>query len=52
MARVRRLGEFDLIARYFAPLAAGFAGAGGLRSDNAFLPATPGTIWWSRRTPS
>ena len=31
MARVRRLGEFDLIARYFAPLAAGFAGAGGLR---------------------
>jgi thiamine-monophosphate kinase len=39
MAGVRRLGEFDLIARYFAPLAAGFAGAGGLRSDNAFLPA-------------
>ena len=39
MARVRRLGEFDLIARYFAPLATGFAGAGGLRSDNAFLPA-------------
>jgi thiamine-monophosphate kinase len=39
MGRVRRLGEFDLIARYFAPLAAGFAGAGRLRSDNAFLPA-------------
>jgi thiamine-monophosphate kinase len=39
MVRVRRLGEFDLIARYFAPLATGFAGAGGLRSDNAFLPA-------------
>jgi thiamine-monophosphate kinase len=39
MARARRLGEFDLIARYFAPLAAGFAGAGRLRSDNAFLPA-------------
>lgn len=39
MARARRLGEFDLIARYFAPLASSFAGAGGLRSDNAFLPA-------------
>lgn len=39
MARGRRLGEFDLIARYFAPLARDFAGAGGLRSDNAFLPA-------------
>jgi thiamine-monophosphate kinase len=33
----RRIGEFELIARYFAPLARGFAGAGGLRSDNAFL---------------
>lgn len=32
-----RPGEFELIARYFAPLAEGFAGAGGLRSDNAFL---------------
>jgi thiamine-monophosphate kinase len=39
MARARRLGEFDLIARYFAPLTSSFAGAGGLRSDNAFLPA-------------
>jgi thiamine-monophosphate kinase len=33
----RRIGEFELIARYFAPLARGFAGAGGLKSDNAFL---------------
>src|SRR5262245_56413303 len=39
MARARRIGEFELIARYFAPLARGFAGAGGLLSDNAFLPA-------------
>ncbi|CAN5402766.1 thiamine-phosphate kinase [soil metagenome] len=35
----RRIGEFELIARYFAPLAEGFAGAGGLQSDNAFLAA-------------
>jgi thiamine-monophosphate kinase len=35
----RRIGEFELIARYFAPLAKGFAGAGGLKSDNAFLAA-------------
>ncbi len=35
----RRIGEFELIARYFAPLAREFAGAGGLRSDNAFLAA-------------
>lgn len=40
MAR-RRIGEFELIARYFAPLAKGFAGARGLESDNAFLPADP-----------
>src|SRR5436190_7106766 len=33
----RRIGEFELIARYFAPLARGFSGAGGLKSDNAFL---------------
>ena len=39
MARVRRVGEFELIARYFAPLAREFEGAGGLQSDNAFLPA-------------
>jgi len=40
MAR-RRIGEFELIARYFAPLARGFAGARGLESDNAFLAADP-----------
>jgi thiamine-monophosphate kinase len=39
MAHRRRIGEFELIARYFAPLASGFRGAGGLQSDNAFLPA-------------
>jgi len=37
----RRIGEFELIARYFAPLAKGFSGAGGLKSDNAFLAADP-----------
>lgn len=37
----RRIGEFELIARYFAPLARSFEGAGGLRSDNALLPADP-----------
>jgi thiamine-monophosphate kinase len=37
--RSRRSSEFELIARYFAPLARGFAGAGNLRSDNAFLAA-------------
>lgn len=41
MARRRRIGEFELIARYFAPLARGFGGAGNLKSDNAFLPADP-----------
>jgi thiamine-monophosphate kinase len=39
VARARRVGEFELIARYFAPLARDFEGAGGLQSDNAFLPA-------------
>jgi thiamine-monophosphate kinase len=39
MARASRIGEFELIARYFAPLARSFAGAGDLKSDNAFLPA-------------
>jgi len=39
VARARRVGEFELIARYFAPLARAFEGAGGLQSDNAFLPA-------------
>ncbi len=37
MARTKRSGEFELIARYFAPLAKGFRGARGLKSDNAFL---------------
>src|SRR5438045_5602233 len=41
MARTRRIGEFELIARYFAPLARGFAGAGNLESDNAFIAADP-----------
>jgi thiamine-monophosphate kinase len=41
MPRGQRIGEFELIARYFAPLARGFAGSGGLKSDNAFLPADP-----------
>lgn len=41
MAPRRRIGEFELIARYFAPLARGFSGAGGLKSDNAFLSADP-----------
>lgn len=39
MARPGRIGEFELIARYFAPLARGFSGAGGLQSDNAFVAA-------------
>jgi thiamine-monophosphate kinase len=39
MAPRRQIGEFELIARYFAPLARTFAGAGGLESDNAYLPA-------------
>lgn len=39
MTRARRIGEFELIARYFAPLARDFEGAGGLQSDNAYLPA-------------
>lgn len=41
MSRRQRIGEFELIARYFAPLARGFKGAGGLKSDNAFLAADP-----------
>lgn len=35
--------EFDLIARYFAPLAAGRAGAAGLTDDAAFLEIDPGS---------
>src|SRR5438128_404197 len=33
----RRLGEFELIAKYFAPLAAGSPAALGLSDDAAFL---------------
>jgi len=36
------LGEFDLIDRYFAPLAAGAPGAFGLRNDAALLDPAPG----------
>jgi thiamine-monophosphate kinase len=35
-------GEFELIARYFAPLARGFAGARGLRDDAALIAPAPG----------
>ncbi|MBR2817839.1 MAG: thiamine-phosphate kinase [Reyranella sp.] len=41
MAPRRRIGEFELIARYFAPLARDFPGAGGLKSDNAVFSADP-----------
>ena len=35
-------GEFELIARYFAPLAAGFPGAFGLLDDAAVIAPLPG----------
>ncbi len=35
-------GEFELIARYFAPLAAGFPGAHGLLDDAAVIAPVPG----------
>jgi thiamine-monophosphate kinase len=35
-------GEFELIARYFAPLAKGFPGAYGLRDDAAVIAPPPG----------
>jgi thiamine-monophosphate kinase len=35
-------GEFDLIARYFAPIAAAFPGALGLKDDVALLDLAPG----------
>ena len=38
----RRPGEFALIARYFAPLAAGFEGAWGLRDDAAVIAPAAG----------
>ncbi len=37
-----RPGEFDLIARYFAPLAARFPGAAGLKNDVAVISVPPG----------
>lgn len=38
----QRAGEFDLIERYFAPLAGGAAGTFGLHNDAAVLPLAPG----------
>lgn len=38
----RRPGEFELIAKYFAPLAAGAPGAVGLTDDAAFVGLRPG----------
>jgi thiamine-monophosphate kinase len=38
----RRPGEFELIERYFAPLAARAEGAFGLHNDAAVLPLAPG----------
>jgi len=43
MAGARPPSEFDLIARCFAPLAAGFPGALGLLDDAALLDPAPGT---------
>lgn len=42
MARGKRSGEFERIARYFAPLAADVPGAHGLRDDCAFLELPEG----------
>jgi len=42
MARSKRSGEFERIARYFAPLAADVPGALGLRDDCAFLELPEG----------
>jgi thiamine-monophosphate kinase len=44
VARRPKSGEFDLIARYFAPLSAGQPGALGLRDDAALLPPSPGAV--------
>ena len=44
MTRVaKQSGEFDRIARYFAPLAASDAGAFGLTDDAAVITPAPGT---------
>jgi thiamine-monophosphate kinase len=42
MAGKRLPGEFELIARYFAPLSEGFEGAYGLRDDVAVMTPGPG----------
>ncbi|MDZ4734998.1 MAG: thiamine-phosphate kinase [Rhodospirillaceae bacterium] len=39
---MKRPGEFDLIAKYFAPLAAAMPGAAGLGNDGATFAPTPG----------
>ncbi len=44
MAERQRPGEFELIARHFAPLAAGQVGALGLRDDAALLAPSPGAV--------
>ena len=41
MTALRLPGEFELIARYFAPLAKGFPGAYGLTDDAAVIAALP-----------
>lgn len=43
MARLPPRDEFEIIARYFAPLATGFGGALGLKDDAALLSPSPGT---------
>lgn len=42
MAKPPRPGEFEVIRRFFAPLAAGFPGAFGLTDDAAVLSVSPG----------
>lgn len=44
--RPDQLGEFDRIARFFAPLAKGAAGAFGLTDDAAVLPPMPADREW------
>src|SRR5512147_276712 len=41
-AEPKPAGEFERIARYFAPLARGFPGAFGLRDDAAVIAPLPG----------
>lgn len=42
LSRAGRPGEFELIARYFAPLAADYPGAGGLQHDIAVIAVPEG----------